>query len=108
MHHPSRIVRAALGAGAILAIAAPAAVAAPTKLTGVVVCNEAQSSWKGTWDATGSTDPLPPARHKDKAMPVGTSDNAGLINAAAHSPALAVCQPAPPPPGDGGGGDGNT
>lgn len=86
------VVLAAAGALAISAI--PAATASAD----VVVCNEAQSSWQGTWDATGSTDPLPPARHKDAAMPVGRG--AGLVNAAGHSPALAVCIPA----NDGGGG----
>ncbi len=67
---------------------------------GVVVCNEAQSSWRGTWDATASTDPLPPARHKDAAMPVGRGG--GLIRAAANSPALAVCVAAPGDGDDGG------
>jgi hypothetical protein len=67
---------------------------------GFVVCNEAQSSPRGTLDASGSADPLPPARHKDAAMPVGKGG--GLINAADNSPALAVCTPALP--GDGGGG----
>ncbi len=67
---------------------------------GVTVCNEAQSSPRGTWDASGSTDPLPPARHKSAAMPVG--HGGGLINAAENSPALALCTPAAP--NDGGGG----
>ncbi len=68
---------------------------------GVTVCNEAQSSPRGTWDATASTDPLPPARHKSAAMPVG--HGGGLINAAANSPALAVCTPTvPDDSGDGG------
>src|SRR5712671_5358312 len=62
---------------------------------GVVVCNEAQSSPRGTMDATASTDPLPPARHKSTAMPVGHGN--GLINAAANSPALAICVPQTPP-----------
>lgn len=82
---------AAVGALAISAIPATAS-------ADVVVCNEAQSSWQGTWDATASSDPLPPARHKDAAMPVG--HGVGLTNAAEHSPALAVCIPAD----DGGGG----
>ncbi len=67
---------------------------------GVTVCNEAQSSPRGTWDATASTDPLPPARHKSTAMPVG--HGGGLINAAANSPALAVCTPTVPDDGGGG------
>ncbi len=84
------VVLAAVGALAI------AAIPATTAGADVVVCNEAQSSWQGTWDATASTDPLPPARHKDAAMPVGRG--VGLVDAAEHSPALAVCIP------DGGGG----
>ncbi len=85
----------ALAAAGALAIAA---VPPATAGAAVVVCNEAQSSWQGTWDATASLDPLPPARHKDAAMPVG--HGAGLVNAAEHSPALAICIPA-----DDGGGD---
>ena len=69
------------------------------------VCNEAQSSPRGVLDATASTDRVPPARHKDAAMQVGNRNGVGLVNAAAHSPALAECSAAPPPPpGDGGGG----
>jgi len=71
---------------------------------GVVVCNEAQSSPRGTWDATSSTDRVPPARHKDAAMPVG--HGGGLLIAAEKSDALALCTPEPPD--DGGGGDGGT
>ena len=82
--------------GALGAVALPAAVAGAD----AVVCNEAQSSWRGTWDATASADPLPPARNKDAAMPVGNGQ--GVVNAAEHSPALAVCEPA----GGGGGGGG--
>ena len=67
---------------------------------GVTVCNEAQSSPRGAMDATASTDPLPPARHKSSAMPVG--HGGGLINAAANSPALAVCVPTVPDDGGGG------
>lgn len=78
-------------AAAALAVAALGAVALPAATAGadVVICNEAQSSWKGTWDATASGDPVPPAFHKDAAMPVG--DGKGLLRAAENSGALAVC-----------------
>ena len=87
-------------AAVLAAVGALGAVAIPAAASGadLVVCNEAQSSWRGTWDATSSSDPLPPARNKDAAMPVG--QGAGLLIAAEHSPALAVCVPA----GTGGGG----
>ena len=56
---------------AVLAVSAlaglPAAASADTS-KGAMVCNEAQSSPRGVLDATASTDPLPPARHKDAAM----------------------------------------
>ena len=96
-------------AAALSLMAAPtAAFAAPGHATtsqpaAAVVCNEAQSSWRGTIDATASTDPLPPARHKSTAMPVGHGK--GLTNAATNSPALAVCVPQTPPD-DGGDGTG--
>ena len=90
--------RTAVVLEAVSALAIAAIPAAPAGAD-VVVCNEAQSSWQGTWDATASTDPLPPARHKDAAMPVGRG--VGLVNAAQNSPALAVCIPADP--GGGGG-----
>lgn len=82
-----RIVALLALSGALGAVPATAGAARPAP--DVTVCNEAQSSFKGVLDATGSTDPLPPARHKDAAMAVGRGK--GLVNAAAHSPALAVC-----------------
>jgi hypothetical protein len=96
-------------AAALSLMAAPtAAFAAPGHATtsqpaAAIVCNQAQSSWRGTMDATASTDPLPPARHKSTAMPVGRGK--GLTNAATNSPALAVCVPQTPPD-DGGDGTG--
>jgi len=96
--HPRRAFRIAALLMLVAAVSpalAGIAHADPTSLPdGVVVCNEAQNSPRGTMDATSSTDPLPPARHKDAAMPVG--QGGGLLNAAANSPALAVCTPAPP------------
>lgn len=81
--------------GALAASVVPPATAGAD----VVVCNEAQSSWQGTWDATTSLDSVPPAFHKDAAMAVGPGT--GLVNAAGNSPSLAVCVPAD----DDGGGD---
>jgi hypothetical protein len=76
---------------ALAAAGALALTALPVASAGAdtVVCNEAQSSWQGTWDATSSADAVPPAFHKDAAMPVGSGR--GLDMAAERSPALAVC-----------------
>lgn len=84
--------RAATVISTLVALAA-GAIPAATASADPIVCNEAQSSWKGTLDASGSMDPLPPARHKDAAMGVGNGHGDGLLNAADHSPALAVCSP---------------
>jgi hypothetical protein len=80
-----RITAVLAAAGALGAFAVPAATAGAE----VYVCNEAQSSWKGIYDATASDDPLPPARNKDAAMRIGSGK--GLLRAAENSPALAVC-----------------
>lgn len=95
-----RTTTVALAALCTLAIASLPAASAGAD---VVVCNEAQSSWQGTWDATASLDSMPPAFHKDAAMPVGPG--AGLLNAGEHSPALAACVPADGDGDGGGGGD---
>ena len=84
--------RQRIGALLTLALAlgaVPATAGADQPVPDVTVCNEAQSSFKGVLDATASTGPLPPAGHKDAAMAVGRGK--GLVNAAEHSPALAVC-----------------
>jgi hypothetical protein len=66
------------------------------------VCNEAEASSQGGYTVTNTPDPNPPARlvgGPGAAMAVGNGQvNRGLLNAAEHSPALAVCQQ-----GDGGG-----
>ena len=101
-----RLPLTALAASAVALAGLPAVASAGTG-SQPKVCNEAQSSPRGVLDATASTDPLPPARHKDAAMLVGNQNGVGLTNAASHSPALAECSAAPPPPpGDGGGGGG--
>ena len=75
------------------------------------VCNEAEASWQGGYTVTGSQDPNPPARlvgGPGHAMAVGNADlNAGLLNAAERSPALAVCAQGDGQPTDTGGGDGD-
>jgi hypothetical protein len=93
---------------AVLAVAAlPATAGADT-----TVCNEAENSWQGGYVVTdGPVDPNPPAVLRGSQMKVGNG-NAGLVNAAEHSPALRLCGPDdvdptdptdPTDPGDGGG-----
>jgi hypothetical protein len=87
------------------------AFAAPVQADGAAtaVCNEAEASWQGGYSVTGSQDPNPPARlfgGPGHAMAVGHgSVNAGLLNAAERSPALAVCAAGN---GDTSGGGGDT
>jgi hypothetical protein len=80
------------------------------------VCNEAEASWQGGYTVTGTPDPNPPARllgGPGHAMAVGNGNlNAGLLNAAERSPALALCGEGNGGPtgggddgGNGGGGD---
>lgn len=76
---------------------APAAVTSAHQPTDrPLVCNEAQSAviqgnaGKTAYDASGSTDPTPPARHKPDSMKVGIG--VGLLGAAENSPALALCE----------------
>ncbi len=71
---PSKILaQAALAAALAVPLAAPA-LAGATDGSGVIVCNEAQSSFRGVDIVKDQTDPNPPARHKDAAMPVGRPD----------------------------------
>jgi hypothetical protein len=91
----------AAGLVSLAAAAAPTAASAEPASGpasgGPTVCNEAGMAFiNGTLSVVDpSQDPNPPARHKTnlRALPgVGV----GLVNAAAHSPALAVCaEPAP-------------
>jgi hypothetical protein len=73
---------------------------------GVWVCNEAGMAFvDGTLDVLDpADDPNPPARHKTqlRALP---GQGVGLVNAASHSPALALCgEPAATEGGDDSGG----
>ena len=109
----SRRFSSAVLAASALALAGLSGSASAQTGSGPLICNEAQSSPRGVLQATASTDPVPPAWHKDAAMAVGNQNGVGLVNAAAQSPALASCSAAPPPPpppppppvggGDGGG-----
>lgn len=84
------LVTVAAVAGPASASAAPAVYSPSNPPQVAYVCNEAQSSWKGQ-AFVASTDPNPPARqnNSDRNMPVGRGK--GLVNAAANSPALALC-----------------
>src|SRR4051812_2546602 len=95
---PRKCAVALTGVVAALAALAPGTQAAPK--TGVAVCNEAQNSQSSQHEffSIVSDDPNPPARNKDNAMLVGNRHGVGLENAAANSPALAVCAVQLPPP----------
>jgi hypothetical protein len=94
----------ALAAAAALAItAAPAAIAAPST-SHPPVCNEAENSFQGGYTVAPGVDPNPPAFLRGEQMAVGHGHGAGLANAAAHSPALALCGPV----GGGGSSGGDT
>jgi hypothetical protein len=96
-----RNLAAVAGVAAMLgAFAAPAQADNPV----AAVCNEAEASFQDGYTVPEPhPDPNPPARllgGPGEAMAVGNGQvNKGLLNAAAHSPALAVCLQ-----GDGGGG----
>jgi hypothetical protein len=86
---------------AFMAIGAPAAIAksTPTTNSAVYVCNQATpTSLGGSLDATDPATGSPAARYTSdlQAMP---GQGAGLIRAAAGSPALSLCAA---PDGDGG------
>lgn len=88
------------------AFAPAAANAAKPDNGGALVCNEAENSWQGGYSVTGGpVDPNPPAFLRGSQMAVGNGHGAGLVNAAAHSPALRLCGPTAPTGGDTGGGD---
>ena len=90
------------GVLALLFSAAPAlATNAPATDPGAAVCNEAENSWQGEYDMTTTDDPNPPAFLRGVQHAVGNGHGVGLANAAAHSPALALCVQG----GDTGGGD---
>jgi len=82
----------AAATAALLALAlAPAAQAKNVFVEDVFVCNTASQNWQGPEGdlVVSPTDPQGALRYDDNLFPKKT--NAGLINAAAHSRALAVC-----------------
>ena len=96
---------AIVAAGAVAAIGfVPAAAHADKPTTDVAVCNEAENSWRGGYDITVTNDPNPPAFLRGEQMALGNGHGAGLVNAAAHSPAKVVCSDGTDNGGDGGGG----
>jgi hypothetical protein len=106
----TRTLIASLAAAAALGVtAAPAAMAAPPAQT-TPVCNEAENSFQGGYTVAPGVDPNPPAFLRGEQMRVGQGHGAGLVNAASHSPALAVCGDGGSTGGDGGstGGDGGS
>jgi hypothetical protein len=85
-----KLLRAAAGAAAVIALAAaPAASAKPS----VPVCNQASPHFQG--GGLVALDPpvdSPAARYTDDLSPLPSSGKgAGLVNAASHSPSLTVC-----------------
>lgn len=90
MNH-SHLRRAGLAAVTALAFCAPAAQAAPSQ----TVCNEATPVSLGGSYVALDGDPTPPARFTES-LNAHRGTGEGLVTAAAHSPALALC-------GEGGG-----
>ena len=77
----------------------------PSTASATDVCNEAENSHRGGYTVNGGpVDPNPPAFLRGSQMRVGKG-NAGLVNAALHSPALRTCGP-DDDGGSGGGGGG--
>jgi hypothetical protein len=92
-HKRNLRITLALSVAALSAAMAPSAQAA-------TVCNEAGNGHVGgSYVATGTPDPSPPARHKDGLKVLG-GKGSGLARAAERSPALSTCGL---PVGDGGG-----
>jgi hypothetical protein len=90
----SIIVRAVLGAGAALAVAAPAASADGPS---VPVCNQASPHFQGGGlTALDAPTNSPAARYTDDLWPM-PGNGEGLVTAADGSPALTVCGADLPP-----------
>ena len=112
MHNGNTLRIIMVGTIAAFAVSAPAAMAKPASAssTGVAVCNQAtanNASGEGNLDSSSFGDTGPAARYQEN-LKAHRGRGAGLINAAANSPALSQCIV----PGDGGssvvspGGDG--
>ena len=93
MHNGNTLRIMLVGAIAAFAVSAPAAVAKSTSPTGVAVCNQATSqnaAGEGNLDSTAFGDNGSSVKYQTnlKAM---KGSGAGLLNAAANSPALSQC-----------------
>jgi hypothetical protein len=98
-----RNTTAACAALLALAAAAPAAQAKNVVVDNVFVCNTASQNWQGDQGSlvVSEADPQGALHYDDDLIPKWNT-NPGLINAAAHSRALALCgDPVPAPSGDG-------
>lgn len=84
----ARQLTLAFAAAGLIAAAVPATSSADSR---VAVCNEAENSFRGGYVITETTDPRPPASLRGEQMRLGNGHGVGLVNAAAHSPALVVC-----------------
>jgi hypothetical protein len=95
-------------AAALALFITPAAHAKNVVVGDVFVCNTASQNWQGDQGTlvVSPADPQGALRYDDDLLPKTT--NAGLVNAAAHSRALALCGDPAPAPGDGGNGWGGT
>jgi hypothetical protein len=94
-----RITTAGAVAVALALAVSPAAQAKNVFVNDVFVCNTASQNWQGDQGTlvVSESDPQGALRYDDNLLPKKT--NLGLINAASHSRALAVCD---------GGGTGST
>ena len=86
-----RMTTAAAVAAALALAVAPAAQAKNVFVDNVFVCNTASQNWQGDQGTlvVSESDPQGALHYDDSLLPKKT--NFGLINAAAHSRALAVC-----------------
>jgi hypothetical protein len=93
-------------AGAVLGAVFAGAPAAQADQS--LVCNEAENSYRGDNVVLVPDTKNPPARFTQDRMAVANGQvNDGVLNAAEHSPALALCGPADDGGGGGGGGGGD-
>ena len=99
-----RNTTAAAAALLALAAAAPAAQAKNVTVDNVFVCNTASQNWQGDQGTlvVSADDPQGALRYDDNLIPKWNT-NPGLVNAAAHSRALALCGDPAPTSGSGSG-----
>jgi hypothetical protein len=98
MHNGTTLRIIMTGAIAALAVASPVAVAKPTSSTGVAVCNQAtHNSQGGNLDSSSFGDTGSAVKFQS-GLKAKSGNGAGLVNAAANSPALSLCiAPVDPP-----------